>query len=419
MAGRDDYDYVHTPVPGEETTPAWRIALIIIGGTIAVPGFLMAAQISAGAGFQPALVGFIIGCQVLGLTGIVVSRVGVRSKLSTYMILQFPFGRRGAKFPSLLIGFVLFFWFAILCGLLGAAAAESMRTLLGFAWPEPVLAVAGGLAMVLITIYGFSAVTRMSMIVVPIMAAVLLYGAWRAWQVGDHALLAGEGTGVFGISAAISAVIGAYSGGIVTLPDYLRYARNPGRALAAVYFALAISFPTVLTITALPSILFGKEDLINIMLALGIGVGALIVLIFSTVSSNVGLLYSSGLALATATKKVGYRGGVILLGILASALSAFDILSLFIPYISLLGISIPSLCAIYMCDFYLVRKGDYSTESLLNHPDVFLPGFVGWTAGFVGGLVSHFGWVTLTTVTAVDSMIVAGGVYTLIARRRS
>lgn len=382
-----------------------------------MPGFLMAAQIGAGAGFHPALVGFFIGCQVLGLTGIIVSRVGVRSKLSTYMILQFPFGRTGGRLPSLLIGLVLFFWFAMLCSLLGAAAAESLRSLTGVIWPAPPLAVTSGLGMVAITIYGFNAITRMSMIVVPTMAVVLLYGAWRAWSFGDHSLLDGPGTGAFGVSAAISAVIGAYSGGIVTLPDYLRYARNPGRALAAVYLALAVSFPIVLIVTALPSVMFAEEDLIRILMMLGIGVGALIVLIFSTVSSNVAMLYSSGLALATASSQLGFRRGVILLGVVASAISALDILSLFIPYISLLGISIPSLCAIYMCDFYLVRRGDYSTDSLLGHVRVFPPGFIGWTAGFVGGLLSHYGWITITTVTAVDSMLIAATVYTVAARR--
>ncbi len=414
----ENFDYVHSPVPDSETTPAYRIALIIIGGTIAVPGFLMAAQISAGAGFQPALLGFLIGCQVLGLTGIMVGHVGVKSKLSTYMILQFPFGRKGAWMPSLLIGFVLFFWFAILCSLLGAAAAEALNTIFGVSWPEPVLSVFGGLVMVLITIYGFNAVTRMSLIVVPIMAAVLLFGAWRAWHVGDHALLAGPGNGTFGTSAAISAVIGAYSGGIVTLPDYLRYARHPGRALAAVYLALAVSFPIVLSITALPSVLFGQQDLIQIMLAMGIGVGALLVLIFSTVSSNVGLLYSSSLALATAAPRVGFRGGVVLLGIIASGLSAFDILGLFIPYISLLGISIPSLCAIYLCDFHLVQKGQYTTGRLLELPAVFAPGLVAWIAGFIGGLGSYFGWFVITTVTAVDSMLIAAVVYTVLAMVR-
>ena len=378
----------------------------------------MAAQISTGAGFQPALIGFLIGCQVLGITGVLVSRVGVQSKLSTYMILQFPFGRRGARLPSLLIGSVLFFWFAMLCSLLGAAAEEALRTLTGVTWPEPALAVISGLVMVVITIYGFSAVTRMSLIVVPIMAAVLLFGAWRAWTVGDHALLSAAGVGTFGVSAAISAVIGAYSGGIVTLPDYLRYARHPGRALAAVYLALALSFPIVLSVTALPSVIFGQQDLIQIMLALGIGVGALIVLIFSTVSSNVAMLYSSGLALATASPMVGYRRSVILLGIIASGISAFDILSLFIPYISLLGVSIPSLCAIYLCDFHVKHGGRYTTDRLLEHPDVYAPGFVAWTAGFLGGLASQFGWIVISTVTAVDSMLIAAAVYTALVTQR-
>ena len=63
-------DYSHQPVPENERTDAYYIAVIIIGGTIAVPGFLMASNISQGAGFYPGLIGFIIGCQVLAITGV-------------------------------------------------------------------------------------------------------------------------------------------------------------------------------------------------------------------------------------------------------------------------------------------------------------------------------------------------------------
>ena len=244
-------------------------------------------------------------------------------------------------------------------------------------------------------------------------------GAYRSAVSGNIEVLGSPGTGVLGIGGAISVVIGAYSGGIVTLPDYLRYARHPGRALAAVYFALGISFPLVLTITAIPSVLSGEQDLIRIMLSLGVGVGALVVLIFSTMSSNVGMLYSVGLSIAASFKQVKFWRSVALFGILATLLSIFDIVTYFVPYISVLGICIPSLCGIYICDFFYINRQNYSPEKLSVLPAYHLPAFLAWGTGFLVGLLSVKGYITLTTVSAFDSMLAAAICYCLPASRQS
>ena len=412
-------DYSHQPVPENERTDAYYIAVIIIGGTIAVPGFLMASNISQGAGFYPGLIGFILGCQVLAITGVFAGMVGARSKLSTYLILRYSFGVAGYRFANFLIALVMFFWFAILCNLFGAAAEEIVSIVTGMELSRQWLGVLGGLIMVGVTIYGFRAIQKMALFMVPLLAVILLYGAYRSVVSSDAGLLGGPGTGVLGIGGAISVVIGAYSGGIVTLPDYLRYARHPERALGAVYFALGVSFPIVLTVTAIPSVLSGEQDLIRIMLTLGVGVGALIVLIFSTMSSNVGMLYSVGLSIAASFKQVAFWRSVALFGLLATLLSIFDIVTYFIPYISVLGICIPSLCGIYICDFFYVNRQNYSPEKLETLPAYNLPAFLAWGAGFLVGLLSVKGYITITTVSAFDSMLAAAFCYCLTSSRQT
>ena len=217
----------------------------------------------------------------------------------------------------------------------------------------------------------------------------------------------------------MSIVIGAYSGGIVTLPDYLRDARNQKRALAAVYLCLGVSFPTILTVTAIPSVLSGEEDLIKIMLSLGVGVGALVVLIFSTMSSNVSMLYSVGLSIAASFKQVKFWWSVGFFGVLATFLSIYDVVTLFIPYISILGISIPSLCGIYICDFFFINGQNYSSEKLEMLPRYNFPAFIAWSAGFVVGALSVNNIITITTVSAFDSMLSAALCYCMLAAWRS
>ena len=137
--------------------------------------------------------------------------------------------------------------------------------------------------------------------------------------------------------------------------------------------------------------------IIKIMLSLGVGVGALVVLIFSTMSSNVSMLYSVGLSIAASFKQVKFWWSVGFFGVLATFLSIYDVVTLFIPYISILGISIPSLCGIYICDFFFINGQNYSSEKLEMLPRYNFPAFIAWSAGFVVGALSVNNIITITT----------------------
>tara|TARA_B100000902_G_scaffold392003_1_gene443654 strand:+ start:16003 stop:17283 length:1281 start_codon:yes stop_codon:yes gene_type:complete len=407
-------DFATKPVPEINRVSAYKIAIIIIGGTIAVPGFLMSSQISSGAGFYPGLVSYVLGCQVLAITGILAGIVGAKSKLSTYLILGYSFGKKGSKIANTLIALVMFFWFSILCNLFGQAVHEIILIVMNLNISKQLFALMGGLVMLLIALYGFSALGKMAAVMIPVLFLILSYGAISALINGELTRLNEPGTGQLGIGAATSIVIGAYSGGIVTLPDYLRYAKNLRSALVSVYIALGISFPTVLTITAIPSVLSGEQDLIKIMLSMGVGFSALIVLIFSTMSSNVGMIYSVGLAISASFNQIKFWQAVGLVGGFATLLSIFDVVSLFIPYISILGISIPSLCGIYICDFFIINKRDYSTEKMHVLPNYNYSAFISWGVGFLVGGLSNKGLISLTNVSAFDSMMAAAICYCLI-----
>lgn len=416
-AGSERTGYAHRPVPQSATIGVSYIAIIIIGGTIAVPGFLMAAEISKAAGFINAVWGFIIGCAILAALGTLCGLVGVRSRLSTYLVLRQAFGSKGFRVCNLLTASVSLFWYAIIGNLFGDALAEVSKSALGITVDARIFSLFGGLGMTAITLYGITALDKLARIVVPAMVLLLLYGLHKALGNYDHSALFAPSAGLMTISGAASAVIGAYSGGIVTLPDFLRYARSERGAAIAIIFALGISFPIVLTITAIPSILSGQDDLINIMLFLGIGVGALVILLFSTVSSNCLMLYSAGLAIAACSEKVRYWPTVVIIGTAATILSLFDVIALFIPYINLLAILIPALCGIYICDFFLIHRGRYGSDEPAYAYN--WPAFVAWGAGALVGLGSLNGHLQIFGVSALDSLLSAALAYWALSRIRA
>ena len=418
MITSDDTDYTLSPVASHDQTGSLGLAAIIIGGTIAVPGFLMSAQVSSGVGFYDGILSFVIGCQVLAILGVLTAKVGADSKLSTYLILRFVFGRVGYRYASLLIAGIMLFWFAVLCNLFGHASRELVIAYSGASVSPMLYAILGGIGMVCTTIFGFVAVQRMAQLVVPLLAALLLYGAYAAVSSNGAATFSGQGSGALSIGAAISIVIGAYSGGIVTLPDYVRFARHPKRALWAVYFSLGISFPIVLTITAIPSVVVGNPDLLKIFLSIGLGAGALLILLFSTVSSNVAMLYSAGLAVSASLSRSAFSKSVSVLGFSATLVGLFDVVNLFVPYVSFLGISVPSLCGIYVYDYLITSKRNYDTQQLRNLPNYNASAIVCWMLGFMIGVASLLDIVTFTSVAALDSIFAAAISYAVLARQQ-
>ena len=89
--------YATSKVEEKDFTSGWMIAFIIAGTGVSLPLLYLGAEIALAIGFTEAVIAFSISTLVLTLLCIATSLIGNRSRLSTYMILRFPFGQEGAK----------------------------------------------------------------------------------------------------------------------------------------------------------------------------------------------------------------------------------------------------------------------------------------------------------------------------------
>ena len=78
---QDQDDYSRNPVPQEKTLSGIHIALVLIGGTIGIPVYLMSANIGGSLGLSKAIPAFTIGCFILGILGALTSLSGSRTHL--------------------------------------------------------------------------------------------------------------------------------------------------------------------------------------------------------------------------------------------------------------------------------------------------------------------------------------------------
>ncbi len=405
MASGAGLDYSTSQVPASATYSGWRIAMIIVGCTIAVPAFLMAANLGAALGLKTAAVAFGCGCLVLGTLAALTGLAGQKSGLSAYMLSEFAFGRLGGRIASVVVAGTLVGWFGVTSTIFGRAASLLGQSVLGVEWPEAAYVVVGGGLIIGVTVAGFKGIDKLALALVPLMLALLVYAAWTSYGEIDNWTRPTSGDSMT-LSTAISAIIGSYIVGVTIQPDYSRFARSRKAALWSAFVALAVSFPTILFCTAIPSIAFGDADLLNVMITLGIGVPAFALLVFASWSSNVLSVYSASLSLATVFRGMRLRVLVLIVGILGTLLALARVGDYLIEYLILLGITIPPISSIYVVEALLFRKR-FGDSELVGRPRLVYRALAAWLVAVAVGYLAHVGVLTFTSVAALDSVIVA------------
>ncbi|WP_440465670.1 purine-cytosine permease family protein [Pseudomonas sp. YH-1] len=409
--------YTRRPVPQEETVSGYGLALITFGIGMTLPVFWLGADVTAKVGFHSACWVFIGVCAVLGVLAALAALAGVRSRLSTYMVLQFSFGRHGAKLLNVIMAVTLLGFYAATVDIFGSTVASALHGAFGMDTPAWLHSLWGSVLMTLMAIFGLRGLDRLSICAVPLMAAFLLYtlylGLGRAAS-GQLLGFAGSGDSV---ALAISSTIGMVVLTPVLMPDFTRYARSDRDALITL-LGMVVGFPFVLIVGGLLSIVSGKGEIMEIMAVLGVLLPALVVLVFSTWITNTANLYSATLTLATVTPAASWKLSV-LGSLVATALALGGFMSHFLDFILALSIVIPPLASVYLADFFILSHQRYRVEDLERLPGFGWPALLSWAlASVLAWMTTYEGW-TLTTQPTLDSLLVALVAYLALQRLAS
>lgn len=399
-------DYSTSQVPASATYSGWHIAFVIVGGTISIPGFLMAANIGANLGLKTAAVAFASGCFVLGFLGALTGLAGQRSGLSAYMLCEFAFGRWGGRFASFIVACSLVGWFGVISTIFAKAARLLGTEVFGVDWPIEIYVVVSGVLIVGVTVSGFKGIDKLALALVPVMVGFLLLAAWLAHSDVETWTAPTEG-GSMTLALAISAVIGSYIAGVTIQPDYSRFARSRFAALGSAFVALGVSFPLVLFCVAIPAVAVGESDLFKVMFVLGIGIPAFLLLLLAAWSSNVLNVYSASLSLATIFMRLPLRTIIIAIGVIGTGLALARVDEYLTEYLILLGITVPPISSIYIIDALMMRD-QFDEKALQQRPAIVYRSVIAWISAVAVGYMSYLGIFTLTTVPALDSIAVAG-----------
>jgi cytosine permease len=400
--------FANAPVPESETVGGWRVAMILTGFAISLPSFLSSAQIASALGMRDALLVALLAGVLLCLMGCLTAVVSVRTRLTTYLLVQRSFGRSGAALVNIAIAFVHFGWFGVNASFFGDAMVAGTQEVLGLSGSFVAFVMVGGVLMAITTIYGFRALDRLALIAVPILALIL--GTVVIMAVRRYGIVAAPDPTPpepmsFGI--ALSALIGGNMLTVAAMPDLTRYIRSVRQSVLGMVLSFPVATPLLTMAAAIPVLATGDVDIMKLIIGFGLGVPALLVLILSTWTINSANLYSASLSLTATFPGVAQWKFTIVAGILGALLAVAGILDAFVSFLLLLGAIIPPIAAIYVID---ALRGN-STQAPVHWPAV-----VTWCVSAGIALLANAGYFTLTTVPALDATLVASLIYGIWSR---
>ncbi|WP_353827715.1 cytosine permease [Agromyces sp. SYSU T0242] len=414
-------DYEHGSVPADQRRSWFSIAAVWIAIGIDISGAFLGIELATGMEFGPALLATTVGSLLLGLLAMACAYVGAATGLSTAMVSRAVFGRIGGIVLAVALALSLLGWFAVQAGFFGVNAQIAFTEITGVDVPVAVFTVIGGILMVLTALWGYRTISRLSTVAVPVLLGLLVVGIVVAIATRGTEGLSAPVEAYYTFGGAVSLVMSIFILGVVTAPDMARWAKTPKQAMAAGFVGFLFGNSIIIFVALVLSRIMGETELMTIFFLLGLGGVAVIVLVLAQWTTNTTNIYSAALSFAAIGDPLSRRTLTIVGGVIGIVIAAFGAADNFIPFISAIGVVVAPFGGVYLASFVVERRsGRFDLDA--EHRSVNGWAVAAWVVGTVVALATTrpsdglgFGWFDLTTIPALDGLLVGFAVYLLAA----
>lgn len=344
-------DYTTCKVPESATVGGLSIGLINGSLAFSVPGLITGVEVGNALGFTLSFYAFLIGGLILSLMGALAGIVGEKNRYTSCVTLKYVFGEHGANFISLLFIFSLLGWYGVNLDLFSTSLQQLACQLFNYSPPLWSIELVIGLVITSSTILGFTLIEKASLFLVPIMILVLLYLLYQGMTYTlSGSTVATDFTGLrFGESVSI--VVGSFIVSVVLMPDFSRFARSSKDAITASFLPFLGISSFVYSVSGFIGTAVASNDILAIMITLGLGSAAFFLLISASFITNVINLYSAALGANAIRTNLRKDKLIIVLGILGTVVASFNLLDNFTDFLFSLSIVFTPVVAIYVVDF--------------------------------------------------------------------
>lgn len=349
-------------------TGIFENGLIWFGAAVSLAEILTGTYI-APLGFQKGLaailVGHLIGCVLLFLSGV----IGGSVRKSAMESVKMSFGQKGSLLFAILNVLQLVGWTAIMI-YDGAIAADGIMHTGRWVW----CLVIGALIILWILV----GVTNLGKINTIAMAALFILTLVLCKVIFFDSGMAGAGLddGSMSFGAAVELSVAMPLSWLPLISDYTREAEKPVKATAAsaIVYGLVSCWMYVIGMGA--TIFTGEYDIALIMVKAGLGIAGLIIVIFSTVTTTFLDAYSAGVSAETIFSGVRGKYAAVLvtvIGIVGAIVYPMDNIT---DFLYLIGSVFAPMIAVQIADFFfLKRNAEEKTVQISN--------LIVWAIGFI------------------------------------
>lgn len=346
-----DGDYSLEAVPAKARRGFWSMFVVMMGFTFFSASMSVGAKLGNGLDLGGFIWSVVIGGVILGAYTGCLAYIGCDTGLTLDLLAQRSFGLAGSKLASVLIAFTQIGWFGVGVAMFAIPAAELLGT-------SPVILVAAaGLCMTASTYFGIKALTIVSAISVPLIAALGVYSmALSTVEGGGLAAIFAKSSGSLSVLAGVGLVIGSFVSGGTATPNFVRFAKNNTVAVTTTVIAFFLGNSLMFAFGAVGGAFTGKDDIFYVMIAQGLAIPALIVLGANIWTTNNNALYTGGLGLTNITG-LGQKPMTLVSGVVGTA-AAIWLYNNFVGWLNFLNATLPPVGIIVMLD-YFIHRDDY------------------------------------------------------------
>ncbi|QIQ21994.1 putative hydroxymethylpyrimidine transporter CytX [Zophobihabitans entericus] len=348
-------------------------ALLWFGAAVSLAEIITGALI-APLGLQQGIIailtGHLIGAFILYLAG----KIGANHRLSAAQTVSLSFGQYGSYAFSVLNILQLLGWTAVMI-ISGAKAFDVISITLWQYSDESLWSLLIGALIILWVLLGIKNLTRVNIIIVSALFLAFCVLAYTVFNQPSHIIFI-NGNMSFGSTVELN--IAMSLSWMPLIADYTRRLKNiqTGLFASVISYFIGSSFMFIVGLGA--AIYVGSSDITQILLTAGLGIVALFIVVFSTVTTTFLDVYSAGINLANLGHKISEKMAAILATITGTLMALFISMSQYESFLYLIGSVFAPLFAILFTDYYLLKKGSISSDRLFNLKNTLL-----WIFGFI------------------------------------
>lgn len=404
-------DFELEPVPEKAKRSWWVISLIWLAIGIDISGLFLGSILSSGIGFEDALLATFIGSSLLAVIAMLCANIGFQAGVSTPLVSSAVFGRNGGKILGFINGISLVGWFAFQADFFAFIMVDALAKY-DIVISHLTALIGGSVLMMMTAIYGVRALGKLSTYSVPLMVTLITIGLFMAadYQGGAAPTIEDPLT----LGQAISFVMSIWILAAVAAPDIARYAKTRRDAILGAGIGFLVGNSAIILIALILTKMTGTDDLVEVFFTLGLGMAAIIVLVFAQWTTNSSNLTSGGLCMSMVLPKIPRPVLVVIMTIVGIGIAQFGMVNKFTDFLMLLSVTIAPAAGVYIVQYYVLDSARMSFENIQQVPAWMFKGLASWAFGTVFSACTapeFFNLFSLTSISALDGILAAGVIY--------